>query len=36
MLIGAAAFLALFRYKVGVMPVIGASALAGLLLTFLR
>jgi chromate transporter len=29
-LIGAAAFVALFRYKAGVMPVIGACALAGL------
>jgi chromate transporter len=29
-LIGAAAFLALFRYKAGIMPVIGACALAGL------
>ena len=29
-LIGAAAFAALFRYKTGVMPVIGACALAGL------
>jgi len=29
-LIGAAAFVALFRYKSGIMPVIGACALAGL------
>ena len=35
-LIGAAAFAALFRYKVGVMPVIGACALAGLAVTLLR
>jgi chromate transporter len=35
-LVGAAAFLALFRYKAGVMPVIGACALAGLATTLLR
>ena len=35
-LIGAAAFLALFRYKIGIMPVIGACALAGLAVTLLR
>ncbi len=35
-LIGAAAFAALFRYKVGIMPVIGACALAGLAVTLLR
>ena len=35
-LIGVAAFLALFRFKVGVMPVIGACALAGLAVTLLR
>ena len=35
-LIGAAAFAALFRYKIGVMPVIGACALAGLAVTLLR
>jgi chromate transporter len=35
-LIGAAAFVALFRFKVGVMPVIGACALAGLATTLLR
>ena len=29
-LIGIAAFIALFRYKVGIMPVIGACALIGL------
>ena len=34
-LIGAAAFVALFRYKAGIMPVIGACALAGLAVTFL-
>jgi len=33
-LIGAAAFAALFRYKVGIMPVIGACAFAGLAVTF--
>ena len=33
-LIGAAAFIALFRYKTGIMPVIGACALAGLAVTF--
>jgi len=31
--IGIAAFIALFRYKVGIMPVIAASALIGLVLT---
>jgi len=35
-LIGAAAFVALFRFKAGVMPVIGACALAGLAITLLR
>ena len=35
-LIGAAAFVALFRFKAGVMPVIGACALAGLAVTLLR
>jgi chromate transporter len=35
-LIGIAAFGALFRYKAGIMPVIGACALAGLLVTFVR
>jgi chromate transporter len=34
-LIGAAAFAALFRYKIGVMPVIGACALAGLAVTLI-
>ena len=34
-LIGATAFIALFRYKAGIMPVIGACALAGLAATFL-
>jgi chromate transporter len=29
--LGVAAFIALFRYKIGIMPVIGASAAAGLL-----
>ncbi len=35
-LIGAGALLALLRYKVGVMPVIGACALFGLATTFIR
>ncbi len=35
-LIGAAAFVALFRFKTGVMPVIGACALAGLAVTLAR
>lgn len=35
-LIGVAAALALFRFKVGVIPVVLASGLAGLALTFLR
>ena len=35
-LIGVAALVALFRFKVGVMPVIGACALAGLAVTLLR
>ena len=34
--LGIAALVALFRYKVGVMPVIGACALAGLAVTLLR
>ena len=34
--IGAAALVALFRFKAGVMPVIGACALAGLAVTLLR
>ena len=35
-LIGIAALVALFRFKAGVMPVIGACALAGLAVTLLR
>ena len=35
-LIGAAAFVALFRFKAGVIPVIGACAIAGLAVTLLR
>jgi chromate transporter len=35
-LIGLAALVALFRFKAGVMPVIGACAVAGLAATFLR
>ena len=35
-LIGAAALAALFRFKAGVMPVIGACAIAGLAVTLLR
>jgi chromate transporter len=34
--IGAATFVAMFRYKVGIMPVVGVSALAGLVITLLR
>jgi len=32
-LIGAAAFVAMFRYKAGIMPVVGVSALVGLVIT---
>ena len=32
-LIGAAAFIAMFRYKTGIMPVVGVSALVGLVIT---
>jgi len=35
-LIGIAALLALFRYKTGIIPVIIASGLAGLLLMFIK
>ena len=35
-IIGGAAFVALFRFKAGIMPVIGACALAGLAATLLR
>jgi len=35
-LIGACAFVALFRYKAGIMPVIGTCAFAGLAITLLR
>ncbi|HUL13779.1 MAG TPA: chromate efflux transporter [Methylococcaceae bacterium] len=35
-LIGMGALLALFRYKIGVIPVIGACGAAGLLFTFLK
>jgi len=35
-LIGAAAFIALFKYKAGIVPVIGACALTGLCYTFFR
>jgi chromate transporter len=35
-LIGLGALVALFRYKVGVIPVIGACAAVGLLLTFIK
>ena len=35
-IIGCAAFVALFRFKIGVMPVIGACAFAGLAVTLLR
>jgi chromate transporter len=36
MLIGIAAFVALWRYKIGVITVIGACGLAGLLYTLAR
>ena len=35
-LIGAAAFVAMFRYKAGIMPVVGVSALAGLVITLAK
>jgi chromate transporter len=35
-LVGAAAFAALFRYKAGIMPVLGVCACAGLAVTLLR
>jgi len=35
-LIGAAAFAAMFRYKAGIMSVVGAAALAGLVVTLAR
>jgi chromate transporter len=35
-IIGVAAFIALFRYKIGVVPVIGACALAGLAYTLIK
>ena len=35
-LIGAAAMVALFRFKIGIIPVVGACALAGLAITLLR
>jgi chromate transporter len=35
-LIGLGALLALLRYRLGVIPVIGASCLAGFLFTFLK
>jgi len=35
-LIGAAAFIAMFRYKVGILSIVGASALAGLAITLLK
>ncbi|MGH9651838.1 MAG: chromate transporter, partial [Terriglobales bacterium] len=34
--VGLVALIALFRYKAGVMPVIGACALAGLIVTFVK
>ena len=36
LIIGAAAFVAIFRYKVGVIPLIGACALAGLVYTLAK
>ena len=35
-LIGAAAFVAMFRYKAGIMPVVGVSALVGLVITLAK
>jgi chromate transporter len=35
-LIGAVAFVALFHYKIGIMPVVGGAALAGLAVTFAK
>jgi len=35
-LIGVAAFIALFRYKIGIIPVIGACGVVGLLATLMR
>jgi chromate transporter len=35
-LIGAAAFVAMFRYKTGILPVVGVSALVGLAITLLK
>jgi chromate transporter len=35
-LIGTAVFIAMFRYKVGIMPVVGAAALAGLAVMFAK
>jgi len=35
-LIGAAAFVAMFRYRAGIMPVVGVSALAGLVITLAK
>jgi len=35
-LIGAAAFVAMFRYKTGIMPVVGVSALVGLVITLVK
>ena len=34
--IGAATFVAMFRYKVGIMPVVGVSALVGLVITLAK
>jgi chromate transporter len=34
--IGAAAFVAMFRYKVGIMPVVGVSALVGLVIALAK
>ena len=36
LLVGLVAFIALFRYKIGIMQVIGASAVAGLAFSFMK
>jgi len=35
-LIGAAAFVAMFRFKAGIMPVVGVSARVGLVITLVK
>jgi chromate transporter len=36
LVVGIGAFIALFRYKIGIMPVIGASAASGLAFSYIR